>query len=50
MLREGEVGYGRARLSASVFAAIDSAAGPLALGAGIAEGGRYAIYLFLGRP
>jgi len=41
---------GGLRLSASVFAAYDSVVGPLALGAGLAEGGSYAIYLFLGRP
>jgi NTE family protein len=34
----------------SVFVAADTALGPLYLGLGLAESGRYAFYLFLGRP
>lgn len=34
----------------SVFLALESPAGPLYLAAGLAEGGRAAFYLFLGRP
>jgi NTE family protein len=36
--------------SGSVFIGADTAAGPLYLAFGLAEGGRYALYLFLGRP
>jgi NTE family protein len=41
---------GGARAASSLFFAYDSPVGPLALGAGFAEGGSYALYLFLGRP
>ena len=34
----------------SLFVAADTALGPLYLGVGLAESGRYAFYLFLGRP
>jgi NTE family protein len=34
----------------SVFVAADTGLGPLYLGVGLAESGRYAFYLFLGRP
>jgi NTE family protein len=36
--------------SGSVFVAADTPVGPLYLAVGLAEGGRYAFYLFLGRP
>jgi NTE family protein len=36
--------------SGSVFVGADTAVGPLYLAFGLAEGGRYAVYLFLGRP
>lgn len=37
-------------LATSVYLAADSILGPLYIGAGFAEGGNYALYLFLGRP
>lgn len=37
-------------LSTSIYLAADSMLGPLYIGAGLAEGGHYALYLFLGRP
>jgi NTE family protein len=40
----------RYKLGGSLFFAADTALGPLYLGLGIGEDGRYAVYLFLGRP
>lgn len=37
-------------LGGSLFAAIDTTLGPFYLALGLAEGGHYAFYLFLGRP
>lgn len=37
-------------LGGSLFAAIDTTLGPFYLAVGLAEGGHYAFYLFLGRP
>lgn len=42
--------WGGMRHAASVFAAADTPLGPAYVGLGIAQGGHYALYLFLGRP
>ena len=45
-----EVSLGNALLAGSVFLGADTFVGPVYLGAGKAEGGNSALYLFIGRP